>query len=493
MTAVLAASELSKEFIGGLPVLAGVNFELFEGEVVALMGENGAGKSTLAAILAGIHRATSGRMTLGGQEYRPHSRREAQRAGVAIVTQELNLIPTLTVAENLTIEDMPTRLGVIDRRRQNQLARAALKPAGADDLDPTSLVAKLGIAKRQLVEIAAGLSRNCRVLILDEPTAALSPTESEALFVQIDLLRKQGVCVVYISHRLEEVLRLADRTIVLRDGIVAQIFPKGGLNRDLLVRAMVGREIAERAQTSFVTDRPALELRGVRGVDLTVNAGEVVGLAGLVGSGRTELLRDAFGADAASGEVSMKGRRLWPRTPAAAVRAGLGFVTEDRKDQGLFLPLTLRENVSIAALRNMCSLGTVRRGIEAEVAESARAKLNIRSNSIEQPVARLSGGNQQKVVLAKWLARNSDVLLLDEPTRGIDIGARQEIYDLVEQTAREGKAVLMASSDMNELLSLCDRIAVLSAGKVTDRLTRAEFDADRIMTSALAAHGAASR
>jgi ribose transport system ATP-binding protein len=493
MSAVLAASGLSKEFVGGLPVLAGVDFDLFEGEVVALMGENGAGKSTLAAILAGIHAPTLGRMTLDGREYRPRSRREAQKSGVAIVTQELNLIPTLTVAENLTLEAMPTRLGVIDRKRQKQWAKTALEPAGADDLDPAGLVARLGIAQRQLVEIAAGLSRNCRVLILDEPTASLSPTESEALFVQIDLLRKRGICVVYISHRLEEVLRLADRTIVLRDGIVAQIFPKDTLDRDSLVRAMVGRDIAERSRTSFATDRPALKLQGVRGVDLTVNKGEVVGLAGLVGSGRTELLRSIFGADAPSGEVHVNGAKLWPRTPASAVRAGLGFVTEDRKDQGLFLPLTLRENVSIAGLRDLCRLGIVRRRIEADVAGSARTKLNIRSNSIEQRVSRLSGGNQQKVVLAKWLARNSDVLLLDEPTRGIDIGARQEIYDLVEQMAREGKAVLMASSDMNELLSLCDRIVVLSGGKVSDRLTRAEFDADRIMTSALAAHGAAAR
>lgn len=485
MIPVLACSGLTKEFVAGLPVLNKVELTLGAGEVVALMGENGAGKSTLAAILAGIQQPTSGTIRFHDQVFTPHSRRAAQLAGVAMVTQELNLIPTLTVAENLTIEAMPNHFGVIDRSNQRRQAKDALALVGAGELDPSAIVARLGVAQRQLVEIAAGLRRKCRVLILDEPTAALSPSESEALFKQIELLRGQGVCIVYITHRLNEVFHLADRAIVLRDGGIVADISKSALNRNLLVRAMVGRDVSDRSSTSNKTELPALELKGVRGINLTVNQGEVVGLAGLVGAGRTELLRSVFGADKPTGEVLLRGRRLAPRNPSASVRAGLGFLTEDRKDQGLLLPLAVRENISVADLPRLAHAGIVNRRKEAEVAERSRIDLRIRSTSIEQPVSRLSGGNQQKVVLARWLAKRSEILLLDEPTRGIDIGARQEIYDLIEQMAKEGKAVLLASSDMNELMALCDRIVVLYAGIVTDELRREAFAQDRIMAAAL--------
>lgn len=486
MTELFRAKGIGKSFVPGLPVLQSVDLDLRAGEVHSLVGENGAGKSTLSGIISGIQKPSEGSMTLSGKEYAPTSRRQAEKLGVSIVTQELNLFPTLTVAESLTFEHMPSKLGVINRRRQNELAEKALLELGVRDLEVTRLISTLGIAHRQLVEVAKGLQQDCKILILDEPTAALSPSEAELLFQRIQILKERGVAIVYISHRFEEVLSLSDRITVLRDGCLVARHDRGSVDRDGLVTSMVGRKVTEAIhQESSAREDVALEARDVRGATFKLHKGEIVGLAGLVGAGRTELLRAIFGADKSGGEVILSGKQLQNRTPTASVKAGMGMLTEDRKDQGLLLPQPVRVNASLVCLRTLAKFGIVKRDDEEAVAEDAKTNLAIKARSIEQPVGELSGGNQQKVVLAKWLARNCDVLLFDEPTRGIDIGAKSEIYSLMTNLAKEGKGILVASSELNELLALCDRIIVLSNGEVAGEFARADFNADAIMKAAL--------
>lgn len=486
MSELLRATGLTKVYPPNHTALDGVDFEVRRGEVHALIGENGAGKSTLSSLIAGLRRPDQGAMTLDGATFAPASRHEAEAAGVRIVTQELNLVGTLTVAESLFIDRLPTRLGVIDRRRLEQNAREALRTVGADDISPSARIETLGVGQRQLVEIAAGLSRECKVLILDEPTAALTQPEAEALFAQIESLRARGVGMVYISHHLEEILHLADRITVLRDGRFVTTFSRGEATRDDLVRAMVGRDVAaEFVRTSHPSAETLLEVRDVRGVSFAVRRGEIFGIGGLMGSGRTELLRAIFGADPGSGEILVGGKPVRIRNPKDAIRAGIGLLTEDRKEQGLLLPQPIRVNASLTRIQDWARAGVIDGGKEAQEAERLRDALGIRCRTVEQTAAELSGGNQQKVVMAKWLARECEVLMFDEPTRGVDVGAKFEIYRLLDAFAAEGKAVVVVSSELNELLAICDRLLVLSAGHVADVLGRNEFDNDRIMSAAL--------
>jgi len=495
---LLSVRGLRKSY-GPTVALGGVDFGLRRGEVHALVGENGAGKSTLARALAGVLRPEGGTMLLEGRPYAPRSRHEAEELGVRMVMQELNVIGTLTVAENVFFNRLPRRFGWVDYPRLHRETRALMAGLGLEGLDPARPVGTLGIGQQQMVEIAAGLSRRCRVWILDEPTAALTDPEVDRLFAQVRRLRSEGVGILYISHRMEEILRIADRITVLRDGRVVSTRGAGEATLDRIVREMVGREVGE------VLDRPpappgpvALRVEGlcrgqaVREVSFEVRRGEILGFAGLMGSGRTETMRAVFGADRPErGAVYLRGeaRPARIRSPRDAVRQGLALLTEDRKGQGLLLPLPIRMNVSLARLEAVSGAGGwISSREEREVADRFVRALSIRCASPDQPVAELSGGGQQKVVIARWLFRDCDVLIFDEPTRGIDVGAKFEIYRILGELAAKGKAVVWVSSDLKELMAVCDRIAVMSAGRVAAVFRRGEWDQDRIMKAALSGY-----
>lgn len=483
---------------GAVRVLHDVDLELQRGEIHALVGENGAGKSTLSRILAGLLRPTGGEMELDGAPYAPHRKRDAERRGVQMVLQELNLIRTLSVAENLFLEDLPSTGGWIRRSHLESLARAALARVGLSDLSPWTPVSALGIGQQQMVEIAAGLARQCALLILDEPTAPLTDPEIDRLFEQLRELRAQGTTILYISHRLEEIRRLADRITILRDGRRVGTWRVAELSLDDMVRHMVGREVAalpeRQARARGGVALKVEKLRRppiVQEVSFEVRAGEIVGLAGLVGAGRTETLRAIFGADPPeAGAVYLQGRPqpAQIRSPADAVQQGLALLTEDRKDQGLLLPLPIRCNLTLASLPRLARHGWLHPAWEEAPARQWIEALKVRCQSPEQPVAELSGGNQQKVVLARWLMRECQVLLFDEPTRGIDVGARFEIYQWLQQLADQGKALLVVSSDLRELMMLADRILVMSAGRIAGEFLRGQWTEETLMAAALSGH-----
>ena len=506
---LLTVTGLGKSYAA--PVLVDVSFDLRRGEVHALVGENGAGKTTLARILAGLTRPDAGALTLRGQPYAPRGKAEAERHGVRMVMQELNLIGHLTVAESIFLARLPHRLGWIHYRRLNAAAREILETVGLGDLDPARAVKSLGVGQQQLVEIAAGLSRRCAVLILDEPTAALTDPEVERLFAQIHKLRAAGTGILYVSHRLEEIQRIADRLSVLRDGRMIATREQrrparetgptpAPLSLDEIVRLMVGRELGQAIRREPNPPGPvALRVRGlrsgavVRDVIFEARRGEILGFAGLMGSGRTETMRAIFGADRrAAGDIFLHGSAEPARlaSPRDAVRHGLALLTENRKEQGLFLPLPIRANITLMALRRFSRRGGwVRDTRERREAGRWLQTLSIRCRSTEQRVAELSGGNQQKVVLARWLLRDCSILIFDEPTRGIDVGAKFEIYQLLSRLAGQGKAVILVSSDLKELLAVCDRIAVMSAGRLTATFRRDEWTQDKIMVAALSGYG----
>ncbi len=481
------------------PVLTGVSFDLHAGEVHALVGENGAGKSTLVKMIAGLVKADAGEMRLRGEPFSPANKTAAERAGIRLVLQELNLVPTLSVAENILLDRLPRNaLGIVNRRRLNEEARAAMDLVGLEDVAPTQIAGALGIGQQQLVEIAASLVRRCDVLMLDEPTAALTARETNLLFAQMERLKGEGVGIIYISHRLEELQRIADRITVLRDGRMIATHQSSAVKIPQLVREMVGRELSEAVtRRDSRTDEVALRVVGlragdrVRDVNLEVRRGEILGLAGLMGAGRTETLRAIFGADTrVAGEIYLRGAAVRIDSPYDAVRQGLGFVTEDRKGQGLLLSQSVRANITLARLGALAwSGGVIDRARERATAGDAIKSLRVRCASTEQPVLHLSGGNQQKVIIARWLWRNAEVLLFDEPTRGIDVGAKFEIYALLAELAAQGKAIVVASSELEELMALCDRIAVLSAGRLTAVYARDEWSQEKIMNAALREHG----
>ena len=490
------AEQLTKSY-GGIPALAGVSIELRSGEIHALAGENGAGKSTLAKIVCGLTRADSGSMQLDGSPFAPSSKLEAEKVGIRVVLQELNLISTLTVAENLFLRRMPVRLGAIDYRNLNERARELLGRFGLEQLDPRTTLQALGVGVRQMLEIAAALSEPCRLLILDEPTAALSGGEAENLFGHLDRLKGEGVAIVYISHRMEEIHRISDRITVLRDGALVETSETDKITPDEVVRLMVGRDLSHEVWLPKTLGETALRVsnlrsgNAVRGVDFELKEGEILGVAGLVGSGRTETVRAVFGADRPDGgEIELYGEPV--RGTRDAVRRGLALLTEDRKEQGLLLPRPVRENISLTRLRSLASrIGWVRRAGEAAHVNSLVERLRVRCSSIEQPAQELSGGNQQKALLARWVGADSKALLVDEPTRGIDVGSKFEIYGLLNSLAAQGKAILIVSSDLLELMALCDRICVMSAGRIAATFARGEWTADKIMAAALSGYGAA--
>jgi ribose transport system ATP-binding protein len=493
---ILSVSGVSKSY--STLVLSEVSFDVRAGEVHALVGENGAGKSTLARIIAGLTQADAGEMRLEDKPFRPMSKTEAEHHGVRMVLQELNVIGNLTVAENIYFDQMPNWLGWVDYAGMNSRARRIMSEVGLGEIDPAQQVRLLGVGQQQLVEIAAGLSRNCRVLILDEPTAALTDPEIERLFAQIARLKAARVGLVYISHRMEEIKRVADRITVLRDGRVVATGRAEETSLDEIVRWMVGRELGEAVQRQKKpAGATALRVRNltlgsaVRGVSFEARRGEILGFAGLMGSGRTETMRAVFGADRPErGEIFLHGQDTPARirSPRDAVRNGIALLTEDRKMQGLLLPWPVRANISLMQLGRLSRWGWVRSDQERSEAARWAQALNVRCASAEQRAVELSGGNQQKVVIAKWLFRNCDILIFDEPTRGIDVGAKFEIYRLLAELADNDKAIIVVSSDLKELLALCDRIAVMSAGLITATFERGEWSQENIMAAALSGY-----
>ena len=489
MTApLLRATRLTKSF-PGVRALRGVGLTLNRGEVVAVIGENGAGKSTLMKILAGVQSPDSGEVQLDGHPVVLDSVLAALRHGIALIHQELNLADNLDVAANIFLGREPLRNGLIDRDRIEREAAVHLKAVGLD-VSPRTPVHELSIGQQQLVEIAKALSVQARVLIMDEPTSSLSGGEAAKLFTVIHDLRSRGVSMLYISHRLGEVKELADRVVVLRDGENAGDLERAAITHGSMVKLMVGRDLSQfYAHEPHPPGKPVLEVRGLRSrvhpkhaVDFTLRAGEIVGMAGLVGAGRTELLEALFGVTpAVGGSIRIEGQEIQPQSPQEAIAAGLALVPEDRKHQGVILEMAIRDNLSLASLRQDQRRGFLNRVRELALSGEMMSRLRIKAPHDQQVVQFLSGGNQQKVVLGKWLALRPKVLLLDEPTRGIDIGAKQEIYRLMEELARTGVAILFVSSELEEILGLSDRTLVMHEGRLTGELRRDQLSEEAVM------------
>jgi len=476
----------------GVQALQDVALDIVPGEVHVLLGENGAGKSTLMKVLCGQYAADRGDMSFAGQPIAPESPIEAERLGLVMIHQELNLIPGLTVAENIFLGHEPTR-GAFIRGDVLRTTSAELLRRVRCDIDPETPVAALSVAEQQLVEIARALKEEARLLVMDEPTAALADNEIEALFDVIRGLGRDGVPVIYISHRMREIFAIGDRVTVMRDGRTVGTRTVSETDQGELIRLMVGRSIAEQiAKREVEIGDAVLEVDGIRRKDalapisLSVGAGEILGVAGLMGSGRTELARAIFGADRVDGGTVRVGGTSLPGTnPAASIAAGLGFLTEDRKQQGLVLLMSVAENITLTSLGEISRHGVLDLVGERAKAEELVDKLRIRAASLDQEAINLSGGNQQKVVLARWLAAGCRALIFDEPTRGIDVGAKAEIYELIGELVERGVAVILISSEMPELLGLADRIAVMSEGSLQGILSRAEASQERIMELAL--------
>ena len=480
------------------PVLVDVTLALYPGKVLALTGENGAGKSTLSKIIGGLTSATTGQMIYQGQPYAPATRKEAEKLGVRMVMQELNLLPTLSVAENLFLEQLPHRFGWIDRKKLTEMARPVMAMVGLQSVDPNTLVGELGIGHQQMIEIARNLIGESRVLILDEPTAMLSSREVELLFKQIALFKARGVSIIYISHRLDELAIIADDIAVLRDGHLVCVDDIKRYTSDQLVSLMVGRDLESSFDLSGrQAGHPILKVenfkRGkiIRDTSFILYSGEVLGISGLVGSGRTELLRAIFGADKIDSGTLLIGSPLKPvaiRSPAEAIRHGIALVTEDRKGEGLLLPQSVAANISLGNSDKISHLSVVNALSETTLANKHIKSLAVRATNTAQAVESLSGGNQQKVLISRWLERDCEVVLFDDPTRGIDVGAKQDIYQLLNTLTSKGKGVVVVSSDLRELMLVCDRIAVISDGKLVNTFTRDDWSQDRILAAAFSAY-----
>lgn len=493
---ILTMEGISKAF-PGVQALDNVDFKVAAGEVVALVGENGAGKSTLMKILCGAYRKNAGRISLHGQETEIESPYHAQQLGIAIIYQEFNLTPNQSAAANIFIAREPRQQGLgrffnlVDRRRMEQEAQEHLSRVGAR-VPATTLICDLSVAQQQMVEVAKALAVDARLIIMDEPTSALGEGEVETLFDIIATLKEQGIAIIFITHRLEEVLRIADRVVVLRDGQRVGGLPISEATPEKIIHMMVGRELTEMFHKEQAEiGEPLMEVRGltrqgvVHEASFSLRRGEILGFAGLVGAGRTETARLIFGVDRKdAGEIWIDGQQVSIHSPVDAVRVGVGFVPEDRGTQGLVLGLPVRENIVLATLDDYSRAGWVDRRGMRETAQSYVDKLNIRTPYLRQKAMFLSGGNQQKVVLAKWLTMRPKVLIMDEPTRGIDVGAKAEVHTLMSELAQEGMGIIMISSELPEILGMSDRVLVMHEGRVAAILDRAEATQEKIMAYA---------
>ncbi|MBX3037865.1 MAG: sugar ABC transporter ATP-binding protein [Anaerolineales bacterium] len=488
---LLKMEKVSKNF-PGVQALEQVDFEIYPGEILGLVGENGAGKSTLIKIISGVYAKNHGHIHFRGQSVDFRSPYESQAHGIATIYQELALIPHLSVCENVFLNREPRKMfGAVDFRKMRQQTEAILADLGVH-ISGHRLVKDLTIASQQMVEIAKAVSRNAYLVLMDEPTSSLSSKEVDALFNLMRRLKEKGVSVVFVSHRLEEVLRVVDRIIVMRDGHRVGTLSRTDANESKMIQMMVGREVGLFPKTEVPIGEPILELRnisgsnGVRDVNLKVHKGEIVGLAGLIGAGRTELARLICGADRRSeGVILIDGEEVQIKNPADAVRNGIGWVPEDRKHHGLVLDMDIKENTTLAILRRISNrFGTVSLRSEREIATHYRETLSIVTSGLSKAVKYLSGGNQQKVVLAKWLSTKPKILIVDEPTRGIDIGAKAEFHALMSKLAGEGLAILMISSEMPEIMGMSDRVVVMCQGRVTGEFKRGQLSQVEIMTSA---------
>jgi rhamnose transport system ATP-binding protein len=496
---VLELRHAAKHF-GAVQALIDGSVQLRAGEVHALVGENGAGKSTLVKVLAGVYQPDSGTLEVAGQQVTLHGPAAARAAGIAVIYQEPTLFPDLTVAENMFIGRQPLHSGRrIDRRAMQDEAGAIFKRLGVP-LDPARLARGLSIADQQVVEIGKALSLDARVIVMDEPTAALSAAEVDRLFEVVRTLSANGAAVLFISHRLEEVFTICQRVTVMRDGRHVLTSPLAGLVAADLVRAMVGRELAERPPEAVgaTPGEPLLAVERLTregiftDVTFTVRAGEIVALAGLVGSGRSEVARAVFGIDRYdAGSVTVRGRQLRKASPTSAMAAGVGFVPEDRRQQGLVMDMSVQQNVALASLGMLRKGGLIRASAERAMAADWAARLKIRYGRLTDPVDMLSGGNQQKVVLAKWLGRKPAVLIVDEPTRGIDVGTKAEVHHLLVELAKGGVAVLMISSELPEVLGVSDRILVMREGELVAEFSHADASEEAVMSAAMGQHEAA--
>lgn len=483
----LRLSNITKRY-PGVTALSGVDLEVGQGSVHALMGENGAGKSTLGKVICGLIQPDEGHITFEGQEVRFHDPGDAVRAGIGMVHQELLFCENLSVAENLCLGDTPHKGPFVDRSEMNRRAQAALDRIGAQ-VDLNARLGSLPVALQQMVQIAGAVAKGAKALIFDEPTSSLSFTESERLFELIDQLKSDGVTCLYVSHRMNEIFRLCDTITVLRDGELVATKPASEFDHDSLVSAMIGRELEHvNAAPSNEAGLVALSVRDLgspgkfEGVNFEVRQGEIVGLAGLVGAGRTEVLEAVFGLDpSASGEVRIHGESLPLRRTDRAISRRIGMVPEDRKRHGLVLGMKIRENETLPILIRLARLGFVQAARERATAQTYFERLRIKAPSMESVAGGLSGGNQQKVVLAKWLAAECDVLMVDEPTRGVDVGAKAEIHEILREIVAAGKAVLMVSSELPELLRMADRILVFRAGRIVGELRRSEADEEKLI------------
>lgn len=506
---ILEMRSITKTF-PGVKALSDVNLDVREGEIHAICGENGAGKSTLMKVLSGVYPAGSyeGQIFYNGEEQHFRTIRDSERKGIVIIHQELALVPQLSIAENIFLGNEQAKNGVIDWDETRDGARKLLSMVGLTE-DPNTLVTHIGLGKQQLVEIAKALSKQVQLLILDEPTASLSEKDSQALLDLLIEFKTQGITSIIISHKLNEISRVADRVTVIRDGRAIETMDTQDITEDRIITSMVGRSLEDR----YPSREPKigeviLEVKNwsvyhpqhrdrqvIKNIDITLRKGEVVGLAGLMGSGRTEFAMSLFGksyGQKITGDVFKNGQKIDTSNVGRAIRNGIAYATEDRKHYGLNLIDHIKNNTTIANLGGVSRWGVIDDLAELDVANDYRKKTNIRSSSVYQVTGNLSGGNQQKVVLSKWLYANPDVLILDEPTRGIDVGAKYEIYTIINQLAAQGKAILVISSEMPELLGITDRLYVMNEGRIVGEMPTSEASQEKIMRSIVRAEGKAS-